>query len=159
MFCSKAKEYRPRSWRPSENADFFNLFKTWLTDGTCNSISFDNKYDDCAIQFIKYPNFLSADKDKRITRYFIFRNSNFFEIEDIENRLNGNSFMNFNCQCACCGEGNGWFYEINLFVVSGFSAHHLSTKKGKNYSRENSEDGSILPNKGLHWSYPDGPST
>ena len=79
----------------------------------------------------------------------------FVEVDSGEGYNKANSFMNIMCHCPSCGDGKGWFCELNMYAKPGSkpSAHHMSTVMGVVAARNTADDGKMEATKGPHWRF------
>lgn len=119
------------------------------------------------MQLIQYPQFRSGDDAARVVRTFHHAAGadGFTELDAAtaeRDFIKGNAFRNFTCHCAGCGEGNGFFYEQNLYVPiaersAWASGHHTSTTHGASFTRNTADDHGSVATRGPHWALPHGP--
>ena len=154
LICSRASEYKPPRHKPATHSTKFNSFLSWQKNATAASSS------SFVIQLVKHPQFRSDHSTLRTVTYYLHReNEEGFQLVDSlpEGYRSANSFYNTKCACKNCGEGKGWFYELNEFVSAGSrpSEHHESSRSGVVAPRNTKDDGTgSEATKGPHWKFP-----
>ena len=147
FFCNRSVEYTPLRWKKQHFPEPFEC----VTRGSeaheaCNELF---------VQILRYPQFQSMETQKRTITWAAVnpRSKEYCIVSEPKNIKRANSFMNYKCACSRCGEGKGWFYELNLFTsnVCAISNHHKTTVRGVIAARNTEDDGETIPNKGNHW--------
>jgi len=181
LICIRSTEYRSQRHNASHNPSRFAAFRQWQSgpaasegiDGvvqqltvlalSSTAISRDARpYNGSSfvMQLVRHPQMKSTHPTLRTVRWFIHEadKPGFTELPSCPTECNrANDFFNLKCECSGCGEGKGWYNELNVFVVSGSqpSHHHESTVHGVIAPRNTNDDGvGTESTKGPHWVHP-----